>query len=149
MADITRQLAQAPLPQIIESLGVAICRAQDAMDRVSLEILAKMVETEIVLDPKTDLRRSMLELGFTPSFYHITEATVETRVAFSTSTTTEQSVSATARYGSELSLAAASINASYTNKYSFNAEGSSRVVAKFVSLPPPPSLADAISKLRK
>jgi len=123
------------LPQLVENLGKAIADAQFALDLKSIEIAVLMGDRENHGVEVGGQRRSLLELGFAPTFYHLTEATVETRVAFSTSTTQEFSVgaSATAQFG----VVAVSVEASYSAKYSFEASGSSSIVARFVSIPPP------------
>lgn len=132
---LTTMLQNAPLPELIENLGKAIAEAQFALDLKSIDIA-------VLLGDKTNhgvevggVRHSLLELGFAPTFYHLTEATVETRVAFSTSSTQEFSVgaSATATFG----VVAVSVEASYSAKYSFEASGSSSIQARFVSIPPP------------
>ena len=79
--------------------------------------------------------RSLLELGFTPTFFQVTEAVIEARVAFSSSETTEFGVAAS--IGVNVFFFAASVNAHYSNRYSFDASGSSSIRATFVAVPPP------------
>ncbi len=150
MADIQSMLTNAPLGSLVESLGIAIANAQFAMDQNSLAILEKMASQEITLhNGDKAVKKSLLDLGFTPTFYHITEATVEARLAFSSSQSQETSASASLRVGSAFSMVAAQVNASYTNKYSFNAEGSSRISTRFVSIPPPTELKEILASIRK
>lgn len=141
--DISTQLSQAPLPEMLERLGVAISNAQYAMDHNSIRIARMMADSEsgLQLHPDED-KRSLLELGFTPSFYHLTEAKLDVRVAFSMSQTTEFSVGA--KVGANVGFFAASVDASYSAKYSFDAHGSSAVSARFVSVPPPSSLTELL-----
>lgn len=138
-----RMLEQAPLPQLVENLGKAIAEAQLELDKVSIRSLKMLAEPQEGLIPNDDRKRSMLELGFTPSFYHFTEATITARVAFSTA------VSMAFSFGAEVGggypgIFFASVNASYTAKYSFHAEGSSEVKTTIVSLPPPAPLNDLL-----
>src|SRR4051812_20895090 len=131
MADIARMLEQAPLGSLVESLGIAIANAQFAMDQNSLAILEKMAAEEVTLhNGSKPVTKTLLDLGFSPSFYHITEANVEARVAFSSSQSQEATVGASVRVGSAFSMVCAQVNASYTNKYSFHAEGSSSISAR-------------------
>jgi hypothetical protein len=149
MADITKMVQQAPLGTLVESLGIAISNAQFAMDQNALAILEQMASQEVTLNGPKPVKKTLLDLGFSPSFYHITEANVEARLAFSSTESEEKSASASVRVGSAFSLVAAQVNASYTNKYSFHAEGSSSISAKFVSIPPPAELKEILASMRK
>lgn len=129
-------LLESPLPQLIEKLGLSIANAQFALDRNAIEIARMLASTDSGLQlPGDDRPRSMLELGFAPCFYHLTEATIEARVAFSIGQSSEFSIGASASVG--IGFFAASVNASYSQKYSFEATASSAISAKFVSIPPP------------
>lgn len=130
-----QNLLQSPLPQMLEQLGNAIATAQFAMDQNAIQIARVMTDKSQGLELSEGNKLSLLELGFTPTFYHLTEATIEARVAFSTSESREISVGAT--IGGSIGFFAASVNASYTAKYSFDASGSSAITARFVSVPPP------------
>ncbi len=144
MTTVTTQLLQSPLPTLLQTLGAAIADAQFSMDTKSAEIAKRLAETDVDIGDETI---SLLALGFVPSFYHLSSATMEARVAFSSTQTTE--VGVTASVGGSFKLFSASVDASYSNKYSFNAEGSSSVIANFVSVPPPALLQDRLNDLRK
>ena len=80
-----RLLEQAPLGKLVEGIGTAIAEAQYNMDRFvikTLELLDNNDENGVQLPDEVG-KRSMLELGFTPSFYHFREATITAKVAFS------------------------------------------------------------------
>ena len=105
---VTRSLVSAPLPQIIERLGLSIAQAQAALDNNSVKVAQAMAETPVELGGQT---YNLLTLGFTPSFYAFTEATVEAKLSFSMSETTETSVSAgvTAKVNYGVVMVAASV----------------------------------------
>lgn len=130
-----QNLLQSPLPQMLEQLGTAIANAQFAMDQNAIQIARVMTDQEQGLELSEGRKLSLLELGFTPTFYQLTEATIEARVAFSASESREISVGA--KIGGSIGFFTASVNASYTAKYSFDASGSSAITARFVSVPPP------------
>lgn len=134
-SQVVTELQQAPLPEMVQRLGVAIGQAQLALDRNSVEIARLLADDENGIDLNGTGTRSLLELGFTPTFYHITEATIEARVAFTQSNSEAFSVGAS--IGVNVGFFAASVNASYSNRYSFEATGSSSIRARFVSVPPP------------
>ena len=133
---VTNQLLSAPLPQIIERLGIAIAEAQTALDRNSIAVAQAMAKTEIDLGGE---KTNLIALGFTPTFYSFTEATVEAKLSFSMQETTEFGGSAglTVGGGTPFIMVAASVNVSYARKFSVGAEGMSSIAARLVSLPPP------------
>jgi len=132
---VTTELQQSPLPELVQKLGVAISQAQLAMDQNSLAMAQLFADEEHGVELNGQGVRSLLELGFTPTFFQITEAVIEARVAFSSSETTEWGVGGS--IGVNVGFFAASVNAHYSSRYSFDASGSSSVRAKFVAVPPP------------
>jgi len=146
MTSVNTMLEQSPLPQLVEGMGKAIAEAQFALDKRSIEIarmLGEPIEVFPGKDGKPAEKRSMLELGFTPTFYHFTETTIKARVAFSSSQSVEYSVGGS--FGGQFYVFTASVNASYSNKYSFTAEGSSEISTRIVSLPPPAPFTQLIN----
>jgi hypothetical protein len=142
---VNTMLEQSPLPKLIESLAVSIANAQLEMDKHSIEIVKLMGDREKGIEFKGGGgKRSMLELGFTPSFYHFTETTIRAKVAFSSAQSEEFGVGG--EVGIKIGVFSASVNASYSNKYSFTAEGSSEISTRIVSLPPPAGLTRLISE---
>lgn len=139
---VNKMMEQSPLPQLVRSLGQAIAEAQLALDRHSIA-LAREMQQPVELFPGQP-KRSLLELGFTPTFYHFTETTIRARVAFSSAESQEFSVGASV--GAGFGVFTASVNASYSNKYSFTAEGSSEISTRLVSLPAPAALAQLIQQ---
>lgn len=143
---VTRSLVSAPLPQIIERLGLSIAQAQAALDNNSVKVAQTMAETPVELGGQT---YNLLTLGFTPSFYAFTEATVEAKLSFSMTETTETSVSAgvTAKVNYGVVMVAASVDVSYARKFSVSAEGSSSIAARLVSLPAPEAFNEVLRRL--
>ncbi|MFT4251024.1 MAG: hypothetical protein QM608_00880 [Caulobacter sp.] len=145
-AAVTRQLLSAPLPQIIERLGIAIADAQAALDRNSIATAQAMATTDIEIGGET---HNLISLGFTPTFYSFTEATVEAKLSFSMTESTEFGVSAGASVGVNTGfvMVAASVNVSYARKFSVSAEGMSSIAARLVSLPPPEILENLLRRI--
>lgn len=141
--DVTTELTHAPLPQVLERLGLAVANAQLALDRNAVDVAKLMADPAQGVDFGDGAgKRSLLELGLSPTFYQITEATIEAKVAFTSSESIEASggLSGSAGY----LFFAANVNASYSAKYSFDAHGSSALTAKFVCVPPPATLTEII-----
>jgi hypothetical protein len=145
---VVTELQQAPLAELVEKLGVAISNAQLALDRNSASIAQLLADEQNGIDLGDGGRtRSLLELGFAPTFYHITEATIDARVAFTSSQSEQFTIGASV--GVNVGFFAASVNASYTNKYQFDAEGSSAIHARFVSIPPPSVFNELLQSLMR
>lgn len=142
---VTRSLMSAPLPQIIEQLGLSIAKAQGALDANSVKIAQQMAETEVEIGEET---YNLLSLGFTPTFYAFTEATVEAKLSFSMSETTETSVDVgvSASGGVGFVMVAASVDIGYARKFSVSSEGQSSIAARIVSLPPPDMLTEVLRR---
>jgi hypothetical protein len=140
-ASLTTMLTNAPLPSIVEKLGIAVADAQYAMDHNSVRIAREMATTEIEIGTG---KYTMLGLGFTPAFYHFTEANVEAKLAFSMTESTE--LSGSLKVGAQIYMVAVSVEASYSRKFSMSAEGSSSVAARLVSLPPPPIFEEILRR---
>ncbi len=146
MANITRELLNAPLPELVKSLGIGIAQAQRALDRVSMDLARELVDTKIELG---GTEYSLLALGFTPTFYQYTDTVLEAKVAFSMTKSREIGVSATVSGGVNVGFAAvsASVTASYSQKYQYSAEGSSLIRTKLVSVPNPPAFEQRLRAL--
>lgn len=145
---VLKMMEQAPLPQIIENLGKAIAEAQFNMDRFvanSLAILADADEHGIEIPGQAE-KKSMLELGLLPSFYHFTEMNINVRMALSSMEGEEFGIGGSIT-GGKPGIFGASLSASYTNKYSFSADAATEINTKIVSVPAPALLGDMIAKL--
>lgn len=138
---LTTTLTHAPLPSIIEQLGIAVANAQYAMDHNGVRIAKEMAKTKVEIGAN---EYTMLGLGFTPAFYHFTEANVESKLAFSMSESTEFKIGG--KIEAKIYMVAASVEASYSRKFSMSAEGSSSIAARLVSLPAPPILEEILRR---
>lgn len=138
---VNKQLASAPLPQMVQKLGAAIAQAQADMDRLGIEMAVQMASTNVTIGGE---QHSLLELGLRPTFYTFTEATIECKVAFSM--TEDTSYGASASVGVNAYFVAASVDASYSRKFSYSASGSSSISARLVSLPAPNELTELLNR---
>jgi hypothetical protein len=149
---ISNTITNAPLPQVIEKMGLSIAHAQRALDMNSIAMLAELAEGSITIG---NVETNLLALGFVPSFYAFTEASFEAKLDFtiaeSEAFTIGGSVSVQIGQGNEDSdkrgMFAASVNASYSRKFDQEASGSSSMAARMVSLPPPDRLLQFLKEL--
>lgn len=140
-----RLLEQAPLGQLVQGIATAIAEAQFKMDQFALQTLEWYLDERAhgIRLPQERRPRSLIELGFVPSFYHFSETTITAKVTFSV--TTSEAFEAGAEIGAGYKgIFFASVNASYSNKYSFTADGSSEVKTTIVSIPLPGPLHDIL-----
>ncbi len=138
-AKVMASLEQSPLPGLLNQLGTAIASAQRELDMNSIRMAMQLGDRENFGVDVDDEKRSLLELGFAPVFYHFTEATIDIRVSLSTSTSTETKFATSATVGGAVYFVmfAATVSASFASKYSFKSEASSSIVARIASIPPP------------
>lgn len=143
---VTRQLLSAPLPQIIERLGIAVADAQLALDKNSVGTAAAMASTEVDVGGKS---YNLLALGFSPTFYSFTEATVEAKLSFSMTEETNFEVKAGANVKVTVGIAVvgATVDVTYARKFSVSSDGTSSIAARLVSLPPPERLEQLLRQL--
>jgi hypothetical protein len=150
MADnkVLKLMEQAPLPQMIKSLSQSVADAQNELTMKAVESLIVMAdEKNGVMLPGDTQKRSLLELGFTPVFLHISETTIKARVAFTQTEGNEWSVGGSV--GVTYGIFSASINASYSAKYSFETQGSSEITTRIISVPPPLLLTARLNQVAK
>ena len=109
----------------------------------------------------------MLELGFTPTFYQFVDTIIEVKIAikitrsFEFTRTTKDTHQNNfqekvgggilgAIFGTPSSrtsqVTTSQVDATYSSKYSYSAEGSSLLRTKLVPLPPPPILEERIRR---
>ncbi|WP_299675058.1 hypothetical protein [uncultured Dokdonia sp.] len=129
-----------------------------SLDETKIELLASAspVLTEIFIPQ----RLSMLELGFTPTFYQFVDTIIEAKVAIKF--TREGSSSVNIKRDSKTrsasigfrrgqirasrNITTTQVNANYSQKFSYSAEGSSLMRTKLVPIPPPAILEQRIQE---
>ncbi|NJM78966.1 MAG: hypothetical protein HC854_03835 [Flavobacterium sp.] len=150
---VIQQITNAPLPLMLERLGASIANAQMALDANSIKLASEMTALKVTVG---DQEYNLLSLGFTPTFYAFTEASLEMKMEFSLAESesfggsvdvnlgnngnqNNSNSNATNGNSGEKStlMFGVSFSAHYARKYSASAEGSSSIAAKIVSLPAP------------
>lgn len=117
------------------------------------------------IDPSNEIslprRISMMELGFTPTFYQFVDTIIEVKISIKytqegeigySRTTNNRSSSASLGIGfgrikGGRSVQTSQVNATYSQKYSYSAEGSSLLRTKLVPIPPPAVLEQRIQMM--
>jgi len=151
MVNVGQELLNVPFPEMVVKLALAIAEGQTALDRNSAEVAKFLSETTIDL-PKIGKEDevntfSLISLGFFPGFYQFQEAIIEVKMAITMATTSQASVSASAKGG--WGPFSASVNASYSRKYEYKVEGSSLLRVKLAPTPPPAILQEYMEAVMK
>lgn len=139
--NIGQELLNVPFPEMVLQLASAIAEGQYKLDLVSCDIARLMGQQEVTLpslrpDAGEDdvFVTTMLGAGFQPTFYQFTDTIIEVKIAISMSKTREANISTKAKAG--FGCFSASVNASYSSKYSYSVEGSSLLRTKLTPVPP-------------
>jgi hypothetical protein len=170
MAEIGQELLNVPLPDLVRSLGLANAEAQMTLDDTSMRLaqfMAGYVETTDeegnttgVVEKKIRFGEedfSLLELGFTPTFYQFVDTVIEVKISISFATETAYQRSSSSFHASMAGgfflgfgggrVRTTSVSASYASKYNYHAEGSSLLRTKLVVVPPPTILEERIRQM--
>ncbi|MDH5670846.1 MAG: hypothetical protein OEZ06_01795 [Myxococcales bacterium] len=169
---IGQELLNVPMGDMIRQMAFAIADAQVQLDESSLRVAEMMSGQRIERDPTTGAaidppidttvlfdgeQVSMLELGFTPTFYQFIDTVIEVKIAIkmtreTSSTTAFKGERKTTRlvFGNgrvDYSVSTVPVDASYSSKYSYSVEGSSLLRTKLAPVPPPAILEERIRGL--
>lgn len=168
---IGQELLDVPFPEMVQSMALGIAEAQFELDRVGMRLAQMMSGTFEVeeIDPITGEKTvteqdytvsfageelSLLELGFTPTFYQFVDTLIEVKISISISTETSYERSQTVVRGSAFGggflgfgggkMRVSTVSARYASKYQYSAEGSSLLRTKLVPVPSPAVLEERI-----
>jgi hypothetical protein len=178
---VGQELLDVPFGGMIKSMGLAIAQSQVELDTVSIRLAQMMAGQKIdVPNPAFDPRQpegaanprttqvetrvtfggqqlSLLELGFTPTFYQFVDTIIEVKVSIAIRSSFEASSSQTTvdanfdgvflGFYNKGSMHGTTVSAAYASKYSYSAEGSSLIRTKLVPVPPPAVLQERIRRL--
>lgn len=168
---IGTELLNAPFPEMIKTMGVSIAEAQYELDLVSMKIARLMAgyeaededsassaanssERTMLVNLGDGQAYSLLELGFTPTFYQFVDTLIEIKISISMTRETNINGSSSqvnadikGKVGflsASASMRVSSVSASYAAKYQYSAEGSSLMRTKLVPVPAPALLEERI-----
>ena len=167
------ELLAVPFPEMVLRLGVGIAQAQLQLDLVSLRIARLMAGFDEEQETKTPgsgnkskkylvkfgdgEEYSLMELGFTPTFYQFVDTVIELKMSISMRSDVETKLEASASvasgsavwtpFGGGGSVSSSSVSASFAAKYQYSAEGSSLMRTKLVPIPPPALFEERVRNL--
>jgi len=154
MSSIGHDLLNVPFGDMVMQLASAIAEGQHKLDLVSIElakIMGDVTKAHIQLPKISDdafagtENLSLIAAGFIPTFYQFVDTILEVKMAITMSRTTKFQIGVKARVG--WACFSASVNAKYSSKYSYSAEGSSLIRTKIVPVPIPKVLEERLREI--
>ncbi len=165
---IGQELLNVPMGDMIRQMALAIADAQFELDKSSILVAEMMggsmrvrdeegvpVTPAVTLDSRVSFggeQLSMLELGFSPNFYQFVDTIIEVKIAVKMTESVASTYSTTTSAPSikkhqKMRAMVTQVDASYTRKYDYSAEGASLLRTKLVPVPPPAVLEERIRAL--
>ncbi len=158
VANIGRDLLNVPFGDMIRDMALAIAEAQLELDEAGIEATRQMGSASP--DKKVAFggeSYSMLELGFTPTFYQFVDTIIEVKMAIKLTREDEDVQEEKERTSKSSGLfrrlfrgndvKSTTVDATYSSKYSYSAEGSSLLRTKLVPVPAPSVLEQRIRNM--
>jgi len=148
---IGTELAIVPFDQMIRNLLLAMVAAQNDANASFIAGVQDLVETPIELKYKKtsdnsntekSISGNALAFGILPTLLQIQSGTIQIKMVITMQRSTEAKVSVKAKGG--WLFFSASVDASYSSKYSYSVEASSFIEIKVGPAPPPTPLMKAI-----
>ncbi|WP_428034533.1 hypothetical protein [Amphritea sp.] len=175
---IGQELLNVPMGEMIREMAFAIADAQYELDEASIRVAQMMggrvpilneagavtgtEDTRVYFGTDEDNKAqkvSMLELGFSPTFYQFTNNIIEVKIAIKivreSSYTRNTKTTGTSRskpafggfFGGSSKLRTTTVDATYSSKYSYSAEGASLLRCNLVPIPPPAIFEERVRDL--
>lgn len=121
-----------PMGDLISNVGRSLAEAQQALDAQAIENFRRIYTED------GGQLAALRELGYRPTWYHIPELTAEIKVALSISSRRESSSDGYTQRTPR--VYAVPTDATYTNRFDFNLEASSKIAFRIVPVPAPEAL---------
>jgi hypothetical protein len=158
------------------SMGEDVIKLSEILAKINRDVDGNEIPDEedgVVIEARENAqirvptRMSMLELGFAPVFYQFVDTIIEVKIAIKITRTREYSRTRTnkatertnshrrkrsfwgaSRSGSnQAQVSTSQVDATYSSKYSYTAEGASLLRTKLSPVPPPPMLEERVRGL--
>jgi hypothetical protein len=139
MPNVGQELLNVPFPEMVQKLALGIAEGQKALDKNSVATAKALASTKIKLpdidNPDNDISVSLIAVGIYPQFYQFSKSEIEVKMAITMAMSTEFTLDVSV--GIDWGCFSASVNASYSQKYSYDVSGSSRMYMLLNPVPPP------------
>jgi hypothetical protein len=149
-------LLEAPIGELIQRVASSIAESQLKLDQIGVRVASLLAEAKVTFNKAdgTPVEKSLLELGFLPTFYAFTETDIEIKLTIQLKVDEDFKISGSATAGNGEGVEAAkrvvpfgiTITADYHRKYGFDMSGSSTVKTRLVAVPPPGVFLETIKE---
>lgn len=166
-ASVAQALEGVPIGQLLGGLAIDLCRAQHDIDLMSIRLTEVMSGrrtlvtgegTEQVFEERDTRvefdgeRVSLLDLGLVPTFLQMVDTVLEIKLSVSLSrddSSERRELTAQVELGGEVGAAAhvTAVDARFSSRFQYSAEGSSCLVTRIVPVPAPPELLQVVKGL--
>lgn len=141
-------LMDVPIPKLIEYTAKSIAAAQFELDASAVRAATMLSETKIDFNDAdgNSTQKSLLELGFTPSFYHFEETEMEFKVSISVKVESgiDFGIEGEIEGGNQAFAFGASMSLDVHHKYGFDMNAASTVRTRMKAIPPPQTFIAAL-----
>jgi hypothetical protein len=137
---IGQDLLAVPFGDMLASIATAIVDAQKQLDQNTVATLAGVLKAVSGETPPTtpqawvDQLSKMATDRLLPTFYQFADTELEVRIAITTSQSTDLEA------GLKVNVGCVAVDATYAQKYSYAAQGSSLIRTRLVPVAPPEQL---------
>jgi len=147
---IGQELAEVPFDEMIKNLLLAMVDAQNKANSSFIEGITELAGTEVEIKYTKDstektITGNAIAFGILPTLLQIQQGVIEIKMAITMQRTRELQVGIKAKMG--FSIFSASVNAKYSNTYSYKVEASSLIRIQVAPAPPPQPLMQVIEKI--
>lgn len=141
-------LMDVPIPKLIEYTAKSIAAAQFELDASAVRAATLLSETKIDFRDAEgkSTQKSLLELGFTPSFYHFEETEMEFKVSITVKveSSIDFGIEGEIDGGNQAFAYGASMSLDVHHKYGFDMNASSTVRTVMKAIAPPQTFIAAL-----
>lgn len=154
-----REEPDVPFDDLIYLVAEGVAEAQTKLDMTTAEVLQTLAETEVDVVPRITRRieedgtvttespapesRSLLELGFEPTRYQFSEATIEVGFDLSITEEEERETESETEYGPGFGLRAGTYETKEHRRFGRELETNANVTARLEPVPVPVQLPPA------
>jgi len=150
---VAQELASAPFDEMIKNLLLAMVVAQNEANASFIEGIKELADTEVEIKykKKTDgeeektISGNAIAFGILPTMLQIQSGLIEIKMAITLEIRREAQVGIKAK--AKFWVVSTSVDAKYSQTYSYKAEASSYLRIQVAPAPPPAPLMKAIDKI--
>jgi len=145
--EIGQELASVPFDEMIKNLLLAMVTAQDEANKSFIEGIKDLADTDVEIKytkngTEKTISGNALAFGILPTLLQIQQGVIEIKMVITMQKTRQLDVAT--KFKAKFWMFSASVDAKYSNTYSYKVEASSYIRIQVAPTPPPQPLMRAI-----